>query len=65
MAISTQKLLPSANVEAKIAKISTNKISTNKISAFGKKGKTFEIKIKVIEIDKILKGTLAEEKKKL
>ena len=62
MAISTQKLLPSTKGSA-IVKAKTTSISADKISVSSKKGKTFEIKTKVIEIDKILKGTFTAKKK--
>ena len=62
MAVNTQKLLPSTKGSA-IVKAKTTNISADKISVSSKKGKTFEIKTKVIEIDKILKGTFTAKKK--
>jgi hypothetical protein len=64
MAINTQKLLPSSRGSS-IVKAKITRIPADKISISGKKGKSFEIKTKVIEIDKILKGTLAANKKEL
>jgi hypothetical protein len=67
MAINTQKFLPSAKGGA-ISKFSKKVISTKSSSIdIGEKSLTdlSVIKVKVIEIDSILKGTLAVEKKQL
>ncbi len=67
MAINTQKFLPSSKGGA-IAKFSKKVISTKSSSIdIGEKSLTdlSVIKVKVIEIDSILKGTLAIEKKQL
>ena len=65
MAITSQKLLPSSksNTSSSIVKVKTTKVSVSSLTPVGKK---FDIvKDKIIEVDKILKGTLAADKKKI
>jgi hypothetical protein len=68
MAINPQKFLPPARLGSSLAKISKKVISTDSFSNYGSP-KTSEdigvIKIKVIQIENILKGTIAAEKKAL
>ena len=62
MAISTQKFLP----QAKNSSLAVSKpTAVRSIGSSVSNKKTFVIKEKVIEIDKILKGTLASEKKEI
>ena len=62
MAISTQKFLPQAkNIPLAVLKSTAVRSVGSSVS----NKKTFVIKEKVIEIDKILKGTLASEKKEI
>jgi len=62
MALSTQKFLP----QAKISSLSISKpTAVRSVGSSVTNKKTFVIKEKVIEIDKILKGTLASEKKEI
>jgi len=62
MAINTQKFLPSSKGGAKVAKISKGSVAI--ISEKSQKNIGI-IKVKVIEIDKLLKGTIASQKKEL
>lgn len=63
MAVNTQKLLPTSKGSS-IAKVNVSKISAEKISVKSpRQNKTFEIKQKVIEVDKVLKGTFTAKKK--
>ena len=66
MAVNTQKFLPSSKGGA-LAKVNKKIInSSTSISLSEKSVKDIGIiRVKVIEIDSILKGTLAAEKKKL
>lgn len=66
MAINTQKFLPSSK-GGSLAKINKTLIkSSSSVALSDKSIKNIDIiKVKVIEIDSILKGTLAAEKKKL
>ena len=61
MAISTQKFLP----QAKNSSLAVSKPTAVRSVGPSVSKKTFVIKEKVIEIDKILKGTLASEKKEI
>ena len=62
MAISTQKFLP----QAKNSSLAVSKpTAVRSVGSSVSNKKTFVIKEKVIEIDKILKGTLASEKKEI
>ena len=65
MAVNSQKFLPSSTRGGSIVKSSSAIVSASKISSRENKDTFFEIKVKVIEIDKILKGTLALKKKQL
>ena len=65
MAINSQKLLPSSTRGGSIIKSSSSIISSSKIYSKESKDTFLEIKVKVIEVDKILKGTLALKKKQL
>ncbi len=62
MAISTQKFLPQAKNSSLVVSKPT---AVRSIGSSVSNKKTFVIKEKVIEIDKILKGTLASEKKEI
>lgn len=65
MAVNSQKFLPSSTRGGSIVKSSSAIVSASKISSRENKDTFLEIKVKVIEIDKILKGTLALKKKQL
>ena len=62
MAISTQKFLPQAKISSLVVSKPT---AVRSVGSSVSNKKTFVIKEKVIEIDKILKGTLASEKKEI
>jgi len=64
MAITSQKLLPSSKSNSSsIVKAKTTKVSASSLTPVGKK---FDVmKDKIFEVDKILKGTLAADKKKI
>ena len=63
MAITSQKLLPSRSNTSSIVKAKTTKVSASSLTPVGKK---FDVmKDKIFEVDKILKGTLAADKKKI
>ena len=63
MAITSQKLLPSRSNSSSIVKAKTTKVSASSLTPVGKK---FDVmKDKIFEVDKILKGTLAADKKKI
>jgi len=64
MAITSQKLLPSSKSNSSsIVKVKTTKVSASSLTPVGKK---FDVmKDKIFEVDKILKGTLAADKKKI
>ena len=66
MAVDTQKLLPQGRSSLVVAK--TTKLQTSSISSFAKnktEDKVKDIKTKVIEVDKLLKGSVANSKKKI
>jgi len=67
MAVNTQKLLPASKgssiVRAKTTKISAEKISVGRDTSSSEKFNT--IKTKLIDINKVLKGTVALDKKEL
>jgi hypothetical protein len=67
MAVNTQKLLPASKgssiVRAKTTKISAEKISIGRDTSSSEKFNT--IKTKLIDINKVLKGTVALDKKEL
>ena len=63
MAITSQKLLPSRSNTSFIVKAKTTRVSSSSLTPVGKK---FDVmKDKIFEVDKILKGTLAADKKKI
>ena len=64
MAITSQKLLPSSKSNSSsIVKAKRTKVSASSLTPVGKKFDA--VKDKIIEVDKILKGTLAADKKKI
>ena len=72
MAINTQKLLPSSASSSAIVKADTPKISTKKITADSiapieksddQEKNIIDVKVKVLEIDKLLKGSFVAKKK--
>ena len=72
MAINTQKLLPSSGSSSAIMKANITKISTKKIAASNiasidenddQEKNIIDIKVKVLEIDKLLKGSFVVKKK--
>jgi len=64
MAITSQKLLPSSKSNSSsIVKAKTTKVSASSLTPVGKKFDA--MKDKIFEVDKILKGTLAADKKKI
>lgn len=67
MAVNTQKLLPSSVGSSSLSISKSVKITAEKISTStnNQTKKTFEIKTKIIEVDKILKGSFVFKKKQI
>lgn len=64
MVIDPQKLLPSSRINpSSLAKVDTT--TSGELASSAKENKIIEVKKKLIQIDDILKGTLAIEKKKI
>lgn len=72
MAVSTQKLLPGRSTGSAITKINTSSITRIRPVTGGESSsekapakKILKVKIKVLEVDKILKGSVVSEKKRI